>query len=92
MFWFVGWIFFGLVVGLIARGVMPGEQPMGLFKTMASGCLRVFCRWTRRLLHRRWSLVQSSGWIGSVIGAVVVLALQLRRSSVENGIQAEREQ
>ena len=33
----VGWIVFGLVVGAIARFVMPGPQPMGLIMTILLG-------------------------------------------------------
>ncbi len=37
MFWLIGWIFFGFIVGLIARGLVPGKQPMGIFRTMMLG-------------------------------------------------------
>jgi|GEM_PF-2849662 len=37
MFWLVGWIFFGFVIGLIARGVVPGPQPMGCLGTIVLG-------------------------------------------------------
>ena len=79
MFWLIGWIFFGLVVGLIARALVPGEQPMGLFRTMLLGMGGSFVGGLVGYFIVGGSLIQSSGWIGSIIGAVVVLALQLRR-------------
>ena len=33
----LGWIVFGLVIGLIARTIMPGAQPMGFMLTALLG-------------------------------------------------------
>ena len=33
----IGWIIFGLIVGAIARLLMPGPQPMGCLMTMLLG-------------------------------------------------------
>lgn len=37
MFSFVGWLIIGLVAGAVARFVIPGKQPMGIFGTMMLG-------------------------------------------------------
>lgn len=37
MFSFIGWLIIGLVAGALARLLMPGRQPMGLFMTMVLG-------------------------------------------------------
>ena len=37
MFAVLGWMVFGLVIGLIARAIYPGPQAMGVFATMALG-------------------------------------------------------
>ena len=37
MFAVLGWIVFGLVIGLIARAIMPGAQPMGFILTAVLG-------------------------------------------------------
>ncbi|HEY0981981.1 MULTISPECIES: GlsB/YeaQ/YmgE family stress response membrane protein [unclassified Schlesneria] len=34
---FISWMVIGLVAGLLARALVPGEQPMGLFFTMILG-------------------------------------------------------
>jgi uncharacterized membrane protein YeaQ/YmgE (transglycosylase-associated protein family) len=37
MFGVLGWIIFGLIVGVIAKLVMPGRDPGGIIVTMALG-------------------------------------------------------
>ena len=75
----IGWIIFGLVVGAIARYVLPGEQPMGLIGTMLLGVAGSFVGGFVGFLFTGGSPVQTSGWIGSVIGAVGVLAFSVYR-------------
>jgi uncharacterized membrane protein YeaQ/YmgE (transglycosylase-associated protein family) len=79
MFWILGWIVFGLVVGLIARGLVPGTQPMGCTRTILLGIAGSFIGGAIGFFFRGGSLVQSSGWIGSVVGAVILLVLYVRR-------------
>ena len=35
----IGWIFAGLIIGAIARLLMPGKQPMGILMTIALGII-----------------------------------------------------
>lgn len=37
MFWLLGWMIFGLIVGALARFLKPGPDPMGLIATMLLG-------------------------------------------------------
>ena len=37
MFGVLGWMIFGLIVGALAKLVMPGRDPGGIFLTMAIG-------------------------------------------------------
>ena len=82
MFWLIGWIVFGFVVGLIARAFMPGAQPMGFFRTMLLGVGGSFIGGLIGFFIVGGSVIQSSGWIGSTIGAVILLALQVRRGRI----------
>ncbi|WP_231603584.1 GlsB/YeaQ/YmgE family stress response membrane protein [Neorhodopirellula pilleata] len=82
MFWLIGWIVFGFVVGLIARALMPGTQPLGFFRTMLLGVAGSFIGGLIGFFIVGGSLIQSSGWIGSIIGAVILLALQIRRGRI----------
>ena len=70
----IGWIVFGLVVGFIARALVPGRDDIGVWKTIALGVLgSVVGGLIFGLLTVGIRGFQPTGWIGSVIGAVVVL-------------------
>jgi uncharacterized membrane protein YeaQ/YmgE (transglycosylase-associated protein family) len=75
MFGILGWIVFGLIVGAVAKLVMPGRDPGGIIVTMLIGIVgAVLGGW----------LGQAFGWYGpnegagflmSLLGAIVLLAL-----------------
>lgn len=77
----IGTLFVGLIVGAIARFVVPGEQRMGWFMTcllgvggsMAAGFIGQQLGW--------YQPGQGAGWIASVGGAVLLLLIvgKLRR-------------
>jgi uncharacterized membrane protein YeaQ/YmgE (transglycosylase-associated protein family) len=71
----IGWIVFGLVVGIIARFLLPGEQPMGLIMTILLGVAGSFVGgYLGTMFHGGpMDLSQPAGWIGSIIGAVLLL-------------------
>ena len=74
----LGWIVFGLIVGLIARALMPGPQPMGFVMTGLLGIAGSFVGgWLGTILFGGGRPDESSaaGWIGSVIGALLLLFL-----------------
>ncbi|MBX3181668.1 MAG: GlsB/YeaQ/YmgE family stress response membrane protein [Polyangiaceae bacterium] len=68
---------FGFIVGLIARALMPGKQPMGCLLTTGLGVVGSFVGGALASLVSGGPLleIRTSGFIGSVIGAVVVLAV-----------------
>lgn len=78
MFAIIGWIFFGAIVGLIARALMPGRQSMGFVMTMILGIIGSL---VGGLIS--WALpfgnandpYHPAGWIMAVVGALIVLAL-----------------
>ena len=71
----LGWIVFGLVVGVIARFIMPGRQSMGLIMTSLLGVAGSFLGgYLGTLIHGGpMDISQPSGWIGSIIGALILL-------------------
>ena len=70
------WAVFGLVAGAIARLLVPGRQAMGLLATMALGIVGSFVGgFLASLMFGDRDLMSPSGWIGSIIGAIIVLAL-----------------
>lgn len=68
---------FGLVVGFIARAVMPGSQRMGLVATMLLGVVGSFIGGFigALLTDSRVLDFNTAGLIGSVIGALVALVV-----------------
>lgn len=73
----IGWIVFGLVVGLIARAIFPGTQSMGLVATTVLGIVGSILGGLFGSLMSGAPLAAShpAGWIGSILGALVVLVL-----------------
>jgi len=72
---------FGFVVGLIARAVMPGTQKMGVIKTTLIGAGGSFVGGLLGNLISGDALgsAHTAGWIGSVLGALILMALLGRR-------------
>jgi uncharacterized membrane protein YeaQ/YmgE (transglycosylase-associated protein family) len=65
----------GLVVGAIAKAIMPGKDPGGLFVTMllgVAGSIVASLLGTALGIYRPGATAQ--GIIASVIGAVIILA------------------
>jgi len=70
-------LIFGLVVGFIARAIMPGRQSMGLVATLLLGVAGSFIGGflASLITHNRVLDFNTSGVIGSIIGAVALLAI-----------------
>ena len=68
----IGWLLFGLIVGAIAKFLMPGNDPGGWIVTILLGIAGSFVGGflATTLMGRQES---SAGWIGSIIGAMVLL-------------------
>ncbi len=68
---------FGLIVGAIARLLVPGPSPMGVLGTMAAGVAGAFLGGiVGKLL---WGSAYTPGWIMSILGAVVIVFAVTRR-------------
>jgi uncharacterized membrane protein YeaQ/YmgE (transglycosylase-associated protein family) len=73
MFGIVGWIVFGLIIGVIAKLVMPGRDPGGIIVTMLLGIVgAVFGGFVGRALGM-YGPNESAGVFMSILGAVLVL-------------------
>jgi uncharacterized membrane protein YeaQ/YmgE (transglycosylase-associated protein family) len=72
----IGWIIFGLIVGAIARFLMPGSQPMGIVMTILLGVAGSFAGgYVGSLISGGGihNMGQPAGWIGAVLGALLLL-------------------
>ena len=73
MFGILGWIIFGLIVGAIAKLLMPGRDPGGIIVTMLLGIVgAVLGGFVGRALGW-YGPEDSAGIFMSILGAVVVL-------------------
>jgi uncharacterized membrane protein YeaQ/YmgE (transglycosylase-associated protein family) len=73
-------IVFGFIVGLLARALLPGRQSMGLLATAALGVVGSFIGGFvgSLLTDRRVEELHTAGLIGSVLGAILLLAIASR--------------
>lgn len=73
----IGWLIFGFVVGLVARFLMPGRQPMGFVLTTLLGVAGSFVGGYIGTLVSGHALdtANPSGWIGAIVGALLLLFL-----------------
>ena len=70
----LGWSLFGLVVGALAKLIMPGRDPGGIIVTMLLGIAgAVLGGFAGRALGL-YSENEPAGFIGSLVGAMALLA------------------
>jgi uncharacterized membrane protein YeaQ/YmgE (transglycosylase-associated protein family) len=79
------WVFLiGLVVGLVAKLLMPGKDPGGFIITAIIGIAgSLLATWVGQNVFGWYREGQSAGFIASVLGAIVLLLIyhMLRRRS-----------
>ena len=71
----LAWILFGLVVGVIAKLLMPGRDPGGFIVTILLGIAGAL---VAGFLGRALNLYgpnDSAGWLMSILGAAILLGL-----------------
>jgi uncharacterized membrane protein YeaQ/YmgE (transglycosylase-associated protein family) len=69
------WILFGLVVGIIAKLLMPGRDPGGFIVTILLGIAGALLGGFIGQSLGWYREGEAAGWIVSILGAVVLLAL-----------------
>lgn len=71
----LAWILFGLIVGAVAKLVMPGRDPGGIIMTMLIGIVGALIGgWIGRALGF-YGPNQGAGFLMSVVGAIILLAI-----------------
>ncbi|MEI4270440.1 GlsB/YeaQ/YmgE family stress response membrane protein [Klenkia sp. LSe6-5] len=69
-------IVIGAVAGFIARAVIPGKQDMSIVATIVLGVIGSFVgNLLGSLISGNGFELAPAGWIGSIIGAIVVLGV-----------------
>jgi uncharacterized membrane protein YeaQ/YmgE (transglycosylase-associated protein family) len=71
----IGWMIFGLVVGIVAKLLMPGRDPGGFIVTMLIGIVGALLGgWIGQAVG--WYGPQdSAGFLMSLLGAIILLWL-----------------
>ncbi len=66
-------IVIGLIVGVIAKLLMPGKDPGGCIITILLGIAGAFVgTWLGRMF---WGENYAAGWIMSIVGAMILLLI-----------------
>ena len=71
----LSWILFGLVVGVIAKLLMPGRDPGGFIVTILLGVAGALVGGFLGQAMGLYGENQGAGWIMSIVGAIILLAL-----------------
>ena len=71
----IGWIVFGLIVGALAKLVMPGRDPGGIIVTMLLGVAGALLGGFIGRAMGLYGSGEAAGFLMSFAGAVILLAL-----------------
>jgi len=71
----LGWIVFGLIVGIIAKLLMPGRDPGGFIVTILLGIAGALLGGFLGRSLGWYGPNDNAGFLMSVLGAIVLLAL-----------------
>jgi uncharacterized membrane protein YeaQ/YmgE (transglycosylase-associated protein family) len=71
----LGWIVFGLIVGIIAKLLMPGRDPGGFIITILLGIAGAMLGGFIGRAIGFYGPNQSAGYLVSILGAILLLAI-----------------
>ena len=71
----LAWILFGLVVGVIAKLLMPGRDPGGFIVTILLGIAGALIGGFVGRAMGLYTEGEGAGWLMSILGAIILLAL-----------------
>lgn len=75
MFAFIWMLLIGLLVGALAKLIMPGKDPGGIFATMMLGVAGALVAGFLGRMLGLYAPGQGAGWIMSALGAILLLVL-----------------
>ena len=71
----LGWILFGLIIGALAKLVMPGRDPGGIIVTMLLGIAGALLGGFVGRAMGFYQEGEAAGWLMSFLGAVLLLVI-----------------
>jgi len=76
LYYIILWIVLGMVMGFIARAILPGEQKIGLIPTLIVGALGAFLgAYVGRMIGIDTSYFNVWSILAAIVGALVVLII-----------------
>ena len=75
MFGLIGWMIFGLVVGVVAKFLMPGKDPGGIVVTTLLGIVGAVLGGYIGQSLGLYQPQQAAGFFMALVGAVLLLAV-----------------
>ena len=69
----LGWILFGLVVGIVAKFLMPGRDPGGIILTIILGIVGALVGGFLGQALNLYQPGEPAGFVGATLGAILVL-------------------
>jgi uncharacterized membrane protein YeaQ/YmgE (transglycosylase-associated protein family) len=71
----IGVVIAGFIIGMLAKLVMPGRDPGGILVTTILGIIGTLIGWWIGRTMGFYGPDQAAGWLMSILGAVVLLAI-----------------
>jgi uncharacterized membrane protein YeaQ/YmgE (transglycosylase-associated protein family) len=75
MFSILGWIIFGLIVGALAKLVMPGRDPGGIIVTIILGIVGALLGGGLGRAIGLYGPDEAAGFVMALVGALILLGL-----------------
>lgn len=75
MFSILIWIIYGVIVGSIAKSIVPGDENFGFIKTVAAGIAGSYMGGAILYLLGKSSELEPSGIVMGIAGAVLAIVL-----------------
>jgi uncharacterized membrane protein YeaQ/YmgE (transglycosylase-associated protein family) len=75
MIWVLGWMLFGLIVGVIAKLVIPGRDPGGIFVTMLIGIVGAVLGGFIGRAIGWYQPGEPAGFVVATLGAIILLCI-----------------
>ena len=72
---FLGWIFIGVVAGVLGKLIMPGKDPGGFIVTILLGIAGALLAGFIGRAIGFYHPGDNAGWIAATVGAIVLLVL-----------------
>ncbi|HSG00897.1 MAG TPA: GlsB/YeaQ/YmgE family stress response membrane protein [Vicinamibacterales bacterium] len=71
----LSWLLSGLIIGALAKLIMPGKDPGGIVITVLLGIAGAFVASYAGQTLGFYAPGEPAGWIMSILGAIVLLAI-----------------